>query len=66
MDEENIIREIWWKFRNAIHNGHKQMKTDDSYCYVCDVLTDLEEDISEIFGTDKYYKVRKTGESSNG
>ena len=73
MDEkefEKIIREIYWAFRNAIHNEHMQIKIKDgkaipnnpslkdTYCYVCDVIHKIEEDVANVFGK-QYYKVEK-------
>lgn len=67
---ENIIRDIYWKFRIAIHSGeHCQIKIDegkitsfkpleDTSCYVCDAIHKLEEQIAGIFG-DKYYSIEK-------
>lgn len=70
MNEEEIIREIYWKFRAAIHSGeHIQINIEngvitpfkplpDTSCYVCDTIHKLEEQIAEIFG-EKYYTLEK-------
>lgn len=77
MNEEDIIREIYWKFRSAIHSGkHCQVKIEDgkitsfkkledTSCYVCDSILDLEEEIAKIFG-DKYYTLDKVVKHKQG
>ena len=60
---EKLIREIYWIFRNAIHNEHIQIKIKDgkaeaftpnkiksSSCYVCDILNQVEKEIGKLFG----------------
>ena len=74
-NKENLMREIYWIFRNAIHNGHIQIKIKDgkakaytpnkiklSSCYVCDILHNVEKEIGELFG-EEYYTCNKIAKS---
>ena len=74
-NKENLMREIYWIFRNAIHNGHIQIKIEDSKakaftpnkikfssCYVCDILHNVENEIGELFG-EEYYTCDKIAKS---
>ena len=69
--KEEAIREIWWAFREAIHNGHVQIKIEDgkaeafepnklknSRCYVCEIIHKIETSVAKIFG-DQYYTCEK-------
>ena len=71
LNKENLIREIYWIFRNSIHNGHIQIKIVDgkakaylpnkikySSCYVCDTLHKVEKEIAELFG-EEYHTCQK-------
>ena len=77
MKKEEIIREIYWMFRNAIHNGHIQIKVEDGKmvshskiedcdCYVCYILHNLENDIASIFKGEEYYTCKKVVDAKGG
>lgn len=69
MDKDKIRKEIYWIFRDAIHNGHRQItfkdgkvtafkpeKEPDSIgCYVCQVLHKVEKKIAKLYGDKDYY-----------
>ena len=74
-NKENLMREIYWIFRSAIHNGHMQIKIEDgkaeafipnkikfSSCYVCDILHNVEKEIGKLFG-EEYYTCGKIAKS---
>ena len=68
MDKDKIRKEIYWLFRDAIHNGHRQIKFENGkvtaykaeeektqhICYVCHILKNVEREIAKLFG-DEYY-----------
>ncbi len=77
MNKEQIMREIYWRFRRNIHAGHGQIKItngkaelfkdkdwEDTSCYGCDLLHQMEEDIADIFGED-YITCDKIGVDSH-
>lgn len=74
--QEEIIREIYWIFRNAIHNGHTQIKSEngvissykkleDTDCYVCDIIRNIEVEIANIFQDGNYNNTPKVEKKSN-
>jgi len=70
MEKDKIRKEIYWIFKDAIHNGHRQVRFEDGkvtaykpeeekskhICYVCQTLHQVERQIAKLFGEDKYYK----------
>jgi hypothetical protein len=65
--KEQIAGEIYWIFRDMIHNGHTEIRVEngqitsfkpleDTSCYVCDILSKLEDRISKALGMgDEYF-----------
>lgn len=59
MKEEEIIHEIYWSFRDLVHNGHKELPDadEDVMCVTCSKLAMLEGLVRALVGDDRYDKL---------
>lgn len=82
MNKDKIRKEIYWLFKDAKFNGHRQIKfkngkviaykpekeEDTLGCYICNTLSKLEREIAKLFGEEKYYTdtLDETEDKQNG